>query len=51
MPYLFAVFAVVWIVFALPESGVPYWKLVTGIVGIILIILALLGILPHYVVQ
>lgn len=48
MEYLFAIFAITWIVFDLPESGAPMWKLVTGLVAIILIIFVLFGV-PHMV--
>ncbi len=45
--YLFAVFAIVWIVLNMPYPGPPMYKLVTAIVGIILILFVLFG-LPAY---
>jgi len=48
MPYLFAIFAITYIVFALPESGAPMWKLATGLVAIILIVFVLFGV-PHMI--
>lgn len=44
MAYLFAIFAIVWIALNLPPA--PLWKLVVGLVGIILILFVLFGA-PH----
>jgi hypothetical protein len=46
MEYLFAIFAITYIVFAIPETGMPLWKLATGLVAIILIVFVLFGV-PH----
>jgi hypothetical protein len=48
--YLFTIFAIVWIVFNLPvppTNGPGYAKLIIGLVGIILLVLVLLGMMPH----
>lgn len=50
MPYLFAVWAIVYIVLNLPVppvGGYGMTKLIIGIVGIILLLLVLLGA-PHH---
>jgi hypothetical protein len=46
MEYLFAIFAVTWVVFNLPVppvGGVGTTKLIVGLVAIILLVLVLLG--------
>ena len=48
MALLFAVWAITYIVFELPESGAPMWKLATGLVAIILIVFVLFGV-PHMI--
>lgn len=50
MEYLFAIFAIVWIVFALPvppTNSVGTAKLVVGLAGIILLVLFFLGMARH----
>lgn len=51
MEYLFTVFAIVWIVFQLPvppAGGVGMTKFVIGLLGILLLVLAFLGMVPHH---
>jgi hypothetical protein len=51
MEYLFAVWAIVYIVFQLPvppAGGPGYAKLIVGLVGIILLVLILLGMIPRH---
>jgi hypothetical protein len=50
MEYLFTIFAIVWIVFNLPAppaTGMSMAKLIVGLVGIVLLVLVLLGMVPH----
>jgi hypothetical protein len=51
MEYLFAIFAIVWIVLNLPVppiGGTGMAKLVIGLAGIILLVLVLLGMMPRH---
>lgn len=48
LAYVFAIYAITMIIFKLPEGAQPLWKLVSGIVAIILIALVLLGVIPHH---
>jgi len=50
--YLFTIFAIVWIVFNLevpPAGGIGMTKLIIGLVGVVLLVLVLLGLMPHRV--
>lgn len=51
MEYLFTIFAIVWITFNLPvppAGGIGMGKLIVGLVGIVLLVLVLLGMVPHH---
>lgn len=51
MEYLFTIFAIVWIVFALPvppAGGPGYAKLIVGLLGIVLLVLFLMGVVPKH---